>query len=46
MRNLPYKWVDVLEEEVPRTMIGLELLRKEKEAERQAYEDANKKIKR
>ena len=47
MRNLrSYKWNDVLEEEVPRTMIGLELIRKEKEAEQKAYDEVNKKARR
>ncbi len=47
MRNLQaYKWDDVLEEEVPKTMIGLKLIRKEKEAEQKAYDEMNRKAKR
>ena len=39
-----YKWNDVLEEEVPRTMIGLKLITREKEQERKSYEKINKKM--
>ncbi len=42
MRNLSYKWDDVLEEEVPKTLIGLEMIKKEKEAEQKAYDQMNK----
>lgn len=40
-----YKWEDVLEEHVPRTMIGLELINKELENERKQYERANRRKK-
>ena len=47
MRTLPaYKWNDILSEEVPKTLIGLEMIKKEKEAEQKAYDEANRKIKR
>ena len=47
MRNLQaYKWNDVLEEEVPKTLIGLEMIKKEKEAEQKAYDEVNRKAKR
>ena len=45
MRHLrAYKWNDVLEELVPRTMIGLKCIRREKEAERKQYEKIDRKI--
>lgn len=46
MRHLPYKWQDVLEEETPRTLIGLELLHNEKEMERKELEKAKRKSRR
>ncbi len=47
MRSLQaYKWDDILEEEVPKTMIGLKLIQKEKEAEQKSYDEMNKKAKR
>ena len=47
MRTLKaYKWNDILEEEVPRTMIGLKLINKEKEAEQKAYDKMNRTPKR
>lgn len=47
MRSLQaYKWNDVLEEEVPITLIGLELIKREKEAKRKAYDEMNRKAKR
>ena len=47
MRHLhAYKWNDILEEEVPITLIGLEMIRKEKEAEQKAYDEVNRKAKR
>ena len=46
MRHLKaYKWEDVLEEDVPRTMIGLEMITKEKEAEQRAYHEMERKTK-
>ena len=41
-----YKWSDVLEEEVPRTMIGLKLINREKEQKNKAYEKMNRKTSR
>ena len=47
MRNLQaYKWNDVLEEEVPKTIIGLELIKKEREVKQKAYDEMNRKAKR
>ncbi len=46
MRHLPYTWKDVLEEAVPRTLIGLELLNKEKQRERDEYDRVNRQVKR
>ena len=47
MRHLrAYKWSDVLEEDVPRTMIGLKCIKREREAEKKQYEKINKKISR
>lgn len=44
MRNYhAYKWNDVLEEEVPRTMIGLKCITQEKEEERKQYDKINRK---
>lgn len=43
MRHLPYTWETILNEEVPRTLISIELLNKEKEAEKNAYEKAKNK---
>ncbi len=38
-----YKWEDVLEERVPRTMIGLELISKEIDNENRQYQQMNRK---
>ena len=47
MRHLrAYKWNDVLEEEVPKTMIGLEMIKEEREAEQRAYDQMNRSTKR
>ena len=41
MRHLrAYKWKDVLEEEVPITLIGLECIKREREAEKREIEKA------
>jgi len=37
-----YKWTDVLEEYVPRTLIGLKHIKKERENEQRKYDDANR----
>lgn len=39
-----YKWNDILEEEVPRTMISLELIKRENEDKKKQYDKMNKKI--
>ena len=39
-----YKWKDILEEEVPKTMIGLELIKKERDAEQKNYDEMNRKV--
>ncbi len=45
MRNLKaYTWEDVLNEDVPRTIIGLELIKQEKEIEKKGYEKMNRKL--
>ncbi len=45
MRNYQaYKWEDILEEYVPRTMIGLKLITREKENEKKAYDNIDKRI--
>ncbi len=45
MRHLrAYKWNDVLEEEVPKTLIGLELIKKERELERKEMKKMDKNI--
>ncbi len=45
MRKLQaYKWSDVLEEEVPKTMIGIEFIRKEREIEQKNYDEMNRKV--
>ena len=47
MRSLQaYKWNDILEEEVPITMIGLKLINREKEAEQKSYDKMNRQTKR
>ena len=44
MRHLGgYTWESLLNEEVPRTLISIELLNGEKEMERKEYEKANRK---
>ena len=44
MRHLGgYTWEILLNEEVPRTLISIELLNREKEMERKEYEKANRK---
>lgn len=45
MRNYQaYKWDDVLNEDVPKTMIGLELIKKEKDLEKAEYDKMNRSI--
>ena len=44
MRHLGgYTWESILNEEVPRTLISIELLNKEKEAEQREYDKAKRK---
>ncbi len=44
MRHLrAYKWKDVLEEEVPITLIGLECIKREKENEQREMNKAKRK---
>jgi len=42
MRNIPYTWEEMLEELVPRTIITLDLINKEKQREAKAYEKAKR----
>ena len=43
MRHLGgYTWESLLQEEVPRTLISIELLNREKEMERKEYEKSKK----
>jgi len=47
MRHIQgYTWDKILNEEVPKTMATIKLLRKEKETEQKAYEKMNRKIRR
>ena len=44
MRHLGgYTWESILDEEVPRTMLSLQFLNKEKEREQKEYEKAKRK---